>query len=226
MCNLKANKSLAEIIRFKKELENLNLKNKELIIFPSSIYLSFFYDIPYKLGSQNISQYTSTNHTGEILASQLASLNVSYTIINHCETDETSSSSLAKIRNAVRKNIKVVYCIGKQMKENNLEILKNQIEEVYNYLTRKEMENIIIAYEPCWAINQRDIISSAIIQKIVKELKLYLIIKYNIQSKIVYGGSINIDNFHKLLDIDNLDGYLLGNCANDPQNIVKLAEMF
>ena len=160
MCNLKANKSLAEIIRFKKELENLNLKNKELIIFPSSIYLSFFYDIPYKLGSQNISQYTSTNHTGEILASQLASLNVSYTIINHCETDETSSSSLAKIRNAVRKNIKVVYCIGKQMKENNLEILKNQIEEVYNYLTRKEMENIIIAYEPTYMIGGKSNIFS------------------------------------------------------------------
>ena len=96
--NLKSNKNLPEIIEYKKKIEKISLQNKIFILFPPSIYLPFFYDAKYDIGSQNISIYESGSHTGEILASQLASLHVSYTLINHCEVKETIESCILKIK--------------------------------------------------------------------------------------------------------------------------------
>ena len=224
MCNLKSNKTLREILEYKKGLEGVNLKNKEFVLFPSSVYLSFFYDTNYKIGSQNISKYESGNHTGEILAYQLKSLNVSYVLINHCETDETIESCIEKIKNATKKQIKVVFCIGKNTTEIDSNILEKQIKDVFNELTEKERKNCILAYEPCWAINQKEIIDIKILEKTIKKLKEMIKLEYKNNLEFIYGGSINSTNFEKVKKIDILDGYLIGSYANQSENIVKIAE--
>ncbi len=226
MCNLKSNKTLKEILIYKKKLESINHSNKEFILFPSSIYLGLFYDTNYKIGSQIISEHESGSYTGEILANQLASLRVSYVLINHCEIRETLNSCLLKIKNATKNQIKVVYCIGKETNGYEIEKLKGQIKSIFDQLIRTEMENIIIAYEPCWAINKEDVINASALKNIIKKLKQYINCEYDIKVDFVYGGSINIENFDKLVKIDNLDGYLLGNCANKPENILKIAVKF
>ena len=228
MCNLKSNKTLQEILKYKKQIANLNQENKEFILFPSSIYLSFFYDTNYKIGSQNVSKYANGNHTGEILASQLRSLNVSYVLINHCETEEETESAILKIKNTTKENMKVVLCIGKDIRENEecISKLKNQIITIFNNLSKEEINNIILAYEPCWKINKDDILDLNELKNIVKILKNFVNYEYNVNVEIIYGGSINVDNFHKLLEIDILDGYLIGNCANIPENVIKIARKF
>lgn len=228
MCNLKSNKTLQEILIYKKQIANINQDNKEFVLFPSNIYLSFFYDTNYKVGSQNVSKYENGNHTGEILASQLRSLNVTYVLINHCETEEKNENVIAKIKNATKENLKVVLCIGKEIPENEecVPKLKEQISEIFSNLTKEEIKNIILAYEPCWGINKADIMNVEKLKNIVKVLKDFVNYEYNVNIEIIYGGSINVDNFHKLLEIDILDGYLIGNCSNHPENIVKIACKF
>ena len=225
MCNLKSNKTLPEILAYKKQIAMINQENKEFVLFPSNIYLGFFYDTNYKIGSQNISKYESGNHTGEVLAHQLASLRVTYTIINHCETEECVKNSIEKIKNATKEKIKVVFCIGREIEEqeDGIEKIKEQIKNVFDKLTEEEKKNIILAYEPCYAINKEDIIEIEEIEKLVKKIKVFVNYEYGINIEIIYGGSINVENFQKLLAIDILDGYLIGNCAKNPENIVKIA---
>lgn len=228
MCNLKSNKTLKEILFYKKAISNINQNNKEFVLFPSSVYLSFFYDTKYKIGAQNVSKYENGNHTGEVMAYQLASLNVSYVLINHCETEECVESCVLKIKNALKEKIKVVLCIGRQGCEltDNTETLKEEIKKIFDKLTTEEIKNIILAYEPCFAINKEDIIEAKEIEKTVKKIKVFVNYEYSVNIEVLYGGSINIDNFQKLLELDILDGYLIGNCANNPENIVKIAEKF
>ena len=85
---------------------------------------------------------------------------------------------------------------------------------------------MLFQLEPCWKINKNDILDLNELKNIVKILKSFVNYEYNVNIEIIYGGSINIDNFHKLLEIDILDGYLIGNCANIPENIVNIASMF
>ena len=108
MINLKTNKNIREILEYKKKLKDLYAEKIELVVFPSSPFLGFFYDVPYKVGSQSVSIYESGSHTGEILAKDIASLKVSYCLINHAEAPDTTENIKQKIKNATKENIKVV----------------------------------------------------------------------------------------------------------------------
>ena len=227
MCNLKSNKNLKEILEYKNKIVDLKHDNIEFVLFPSNLYLSFFYDAPFKIGAQNISKYASGSHTGEELASQLTSLKVSYVIINHCEMEETNESIIAKIKNATNNNIKVILCIGKNISENEnniIGILEKQIKDIFNSLNKKEQQNIILAFEPCFAINKNDIIDVSKIIEITKKTKKIVEEDYNLKIEVLYGGSINVTNMEKVLNIDILDGYLIGNCANNPENILEIVK--
>lgn len=228
MCNLKSNKNLKEILEYKKSLPTEIKENIELVLFPSSIYFPFFYDVPYKIGSQNVSIYESGSITGEILASQLKSLKVSYVLVNHFERKETLENIIRQIKNATKQNIKVVLCIGekeKQTMEETLVELTKEIVKIFAGLMKKEIENSIIAYEPCWVINKKDIVNTKVINNIAKKLKKEIKEKYNVTIDLLYGGGITMKNVKDLTKLDNIDGYLLGNCANNPENIGKILDI-
>lgn len=228
MCNLKSNKNLKEILEYKKSLPTRVKENIELVLFPSSIYFPFFYDVPYKIGSQNVSIYESGSITGEILASQLKSLKISYVLVNHFERKETLENIIKQIKSATKQNIKVVLCVGekeKQTMEETLVELTKEIVKIFEGLTKKEIENSIIAYEPCWAINSSDIVNTKVINNIAKKLKNEIKEKYNVTIDLLYGGGITMKNIKDLTKLDNIDGYLLGNCANNPENICKVLDI-
>jgi triosephosphate isomerase len=227
MCNLKSTKNLAEILEYKKVLKNINLNNKELVLFPTSIYLPFFYDVNYSLGSQNISIYNEGSHTGEILGSQLASLKVKYVLINHCEMAECLENINKKIKNAFKNNMKAVLCLGDKISKNKdvaIEELKVEINSIFKNLENYEIADIIIAFEPSWAINSSDIMNIDDLSNIAQVIKEYIYNEYNYHLPFIYGGGINEYNVSNLLKLDIIDGILLGNMANNPRNIVKLIE--
>lgn len=226
MCNLKSTKTLNEILEYKKQLKALNGANKNIILFPSFIYLPFFYNSAYALGAQNVSTYKDGSHTGEVLAYQLATLKVGYVLVNHCETKETTESCVIKIQNATAAKIKVVLCLGRGLtkEDNNFTAIKSQVSDIFSYLNEVERNNCILAFEPAWAINQNCPLDSQEIEQTVYQLKLYIKEKYKINILVVYGGSVNIDTIDDLLKIDILDGYLIGTGINNVENLLKITE--
>lgn len=224
MCNLKSNKGLKEILEYKKGL-GVPKTEVELVVFPSNIHISFFYDASYKIGSQNVSSYNAASVTGEVLARQLKSLKVSYVLINHFEVNDTFDDVIEKIRNVTKQNIKAVLCIGEkehQTMEETIDEISLEIDKIFIKLKKKELENLILAYEPCWAINGQDIINTNVINNIVKAMKEKVEKRYNLNLPVIYGGGINVKNVKELIKLTNLDGYILGNCANNPENIGKI----
>lgn len=227
MCNLKSNKTLKEILEYKKALQNLKFEDIEFVLFPSTLYLSFFYGASYKIGSQNISRYNHGSITGEILASQLKSLMVKYVLINHVEAKENICDIPLKIKNATKNGLKVVLCIGEknhQTMDETFSELKSFLKEIITALTKKECENLILAYEPAWTIKKDNTCRSEVINSIAGKLKKHLKKEYSLELSILYGGGISVKNFSKLAKLDNIDGYLLGNSANNPENILKILE--
>lgn len=225
MCNLKSHKTLKEILEYKNTLGNLNKEGVEFVLFPTALYLPFFYDAPYKIGSQDVSFYDSGSHTGEILASQLKSTNVSYVLVNHMERNEEVDTILSKMKNAIQTKIKVVLCVGektRQTMDESIDELKKEIHKIFDRLAQNERENIILAYEPFWAIQQKEIVSLEVLENIIKKIKEDLENKYSLSLPIVYGGGINCDNILNLAKIDALDGYLLGKSAKSAENICKI----
>lgn len=229
MCNLKSNKTLKEILEYKNNLKNIETNNLELVLFPSSIYLGFFYDAPYKIGSQNISSLHSGSYTGEILAHQLKSLRVSYCLINHSDANEKLYEVISKIKNATKENIKVVLCIGeieKQSPEETIIEIKKELNDILSKLNNQELNNLILAYEPVWAINNNVTLDSDNISEIISKLKKELKKIYNLIPSVIYGGSINLENINNLIECNNIDGFLIGNCANDSKNIIEIIAKF
>lgn len=227
MSNLKSNKTLKEILEYKEALKKIDFKSVEFVLFPSSLYLPFFYNVPYKIGSQNISIYQDGPHTGEILATQLKSLKVKYVILNHAEVEERTEQVIKKIINASREQIKVVLCIGEDQENEinkTIQSVKHQIDEIFTKLRVAEQKNIVLAYEPKWAINTDKTMESNALEDIIIKLKEYIKIRYELDTSIIYGGGMNTINIDNLLKIDKLDGFLIGNCANNPDNIVKILE--
>lgn len=228
MCNLKSNKTLKEILEYKKSLTNLKKEEIEFVLFPSDIYLSFFYDVSYKIGGQNVSIYDSGSHTGEILANQLKSIKVSYVLVNHYDRQETLENIITKIKNATKELIQVVLCVGeksRQTMDESIQEIKKEVRKIYEALTQKERENIILAYEPCWAINNKYTVNTKVINNIVEKIKIEVFKLYNITPSILYGGGIDTKNIKDLAKYNNIDGYLVGNCANNPENVCKIFDI-
>ncbi len=228
MCNLKSHKNLEDILKYKNTLNKLNSRNKEFVLFPPSIYLPFFYNVDYKIGSQNISKYISGSHTGEILATQLASLKVSYVLINHCETLENSKDCVLKIQNALKSKIKVVLCIGRNItpEDDIIANLQTQITEIFAELSLSEKENIILAFEPCYVVNKQTTLPPKEILFVIENIKNYVLNKYNIKIPVIYGGGITLDNIDALLKFDIIDGFLLGSSGINPENLLKISVKF
>ena len=200
-----------------------------VIFFPTSLYLTDFKEEGYKIGSQDISFKDMGSVTGDTSILQLKDMGISYTIIGHSERREYFNDSKyvnQKINLALKNNIKVVLCIGENLNEfeNNqtIDILKKEIDEALNNnLDLINSNNLIIAYEPIWAIGTGKIPTLDILNKTILSIKEYLK-SYNLNLKVLYGGSVKLDNIEELETINQVDGYLIGGASLNPENFLSL----
>lgn len=204
--NHKSNLSLEEIKSYYQNYRQLNTYQHQLVVCPSSCYLSLFKEV--NLGSQDASRFPSGSYTGDISAEALFSLNVSYTLINHSERSIYHQESLEiareKLKQAKSAGLKAIICIGeteKEHKEDYISILKKRLAYL---LEDFPLEEAIIAYEPIYAIGTGKVPTNEMIEDVITALK------EDFSCPILYGGSVNENNISTLKTIANLDGFLLG----------------
>ena len=223
ICNFK-NKLLKEdIIKYNNSLGDIETKIK-LVLCPPSIYLSLFDKTGYDLGVQDISSFMDKTITGEIEACQVESLGATYVIVGHSERrmykHEINIDFINKINNALENKLNVIYCIGETLsdKENGstYEVLEKQISEVLNNV---EIKNIMIAYEPVWAIGTGNVPSGKEIKENIDFINDLLYEKYEIKLDILYGGSVNDENIEELCGIKGLSGFLVGGASLDVDKV-------
>ncbi len=223
VCNFKNKLLKDDILKYNRNLGEIETKVK-LVLCPPSIYLSLFDKNGYDLGAQDISSFMDRTITGEIEANQIKSLGATYVIVGHSERriykHEINIDFINKINNALENNLNVIYCVGETLrdKENGstFEILEKQISEVLNNV---EIKNIMIAYEPVWAIGTGNVPSIKEIKENIEFISDLLYEKYECKLDILYGGSVNDENIGELCSIKGLSGFLVGGASLDVNKV-------
>lgn len=234
--NLKLNFTLPEMVVYKKRLDEFVTGDPEVVICPQFPYLSLFNDGNYNLGAQNVSEYTKGAFTGEVSASDLASLDVDYVIIGHSERrsvfQETDKNFIPKIINTLNNNMTPIYCIGENKEERSrkktLSVIQKQLATVLNRVAIENISKIVIAYEPLWAIGSGKTPTTQEIEEVITFIKTFVLNNYKENIKVIYGGSVNDFNISTLNQLNSCDGFIIGSSSlnvNEAQLIVKSTKL-
>ena len=199
-------------------------KNK-FIVFPSVIYLEKFIQNNFICGVQNASAHDPGPYTSEISVHALKNIGAKYILLGHSEVRQNMSEDdeliNAKIKQALNNKLKVILCIGENLEAYNQSqtknILKNQILKALKNIT----EEIIISYEPIWAIGTGKTPTNNEIEDIVSYIKSL----FDYDVKVLYGGSVSEQNINQLNLVPNVDGFLIGKAATTPGSLIKIIEV-
>lgn len=227
--NWKMNNDLSESIKLVSELKaNLEGKNfiAEVIVAPPFISLetinSLVKDSKIQLAAQNMHPSDSGAFTGEISAKMLKSVGCKYVILGHSERrtifDESDEFINEKVIQSFNNNLIPILCCGESLEERENEItfsvIENQLKKGLKNLNNDQIEKIIIAYEPIWAIGTGKTASPDQAQEVhafIRKLLFELANKEVSENvTIQYGGSVKADNAKELLSKPDIDGALVG----------------
>lgn len=217
-------------------LQNFHSKqiNKQVVLCPTDIFIPYFLGNDFSVGVQNIASTNLGAYTGELGAEQVATIGIKYTILGHSERrmyfNETSEEINKKIKQAIKHHITPIVCIGETLEEYEkkitLDVLRTQLSSCLTNLTDIELSNIIIAYEPIWAIGTGIVPTNSEIESAILEIKTMLKKLFNsFDNKVLYGGSVSSNNIHELEQIKNLDGYLIGSASTKVDEMLKILEV-
>lgn len=205
-------------------LNNLNDEKENFIAFPPIIYLEKFLNNGFTCGVQDISVHKEGAHTGEVSALSATDLGAKYVLLGHSEIRQKGESDELinkKIKTALNHNLKAILCVGENLEAYNQsqtkEIIKNQISKALKNID----EEIMISYEPVWAIGTGKTPTNNEIEDVVSYIKSL----FNYKIKVLYGGSVSEKNIETLNQINNLDGFLIGYAATIPSSLRKIIEV-
>lgn len=230
------NKSFSETAEFLEKLWLLYKKNKKEI-YPNIIFgiAPSFINIPafklnrikeLKVGAQNISHFSKNSRTGEVSGIMLKDLDVEYVIVGHSERrlycNENNKVVNEKIKKAIENGIVPILCVGENSNEfqqnKTKEVIKKQIEESLEGIDSK---NIIITYEPEWAIGTGEAATSDNVEEIAKFIHSIV----GNDTKLLYGGSVCPENVAELFKLEDIDGFLVGKASLDPEKFMKILSL-
>ena len=226
--NFKMNKTKAEAKAYCKELLGLLNKsqNNFIIIPPFTLIDSVLDNLGGRgsVGAQNCAIAEKGAYTGEISAQMVADSGAKYCLIGHSERrhifGETNEDISKKLDMAQKTGLKVILCVGELLEEHNK--LKGVLKTQLDVLKGKKLTNIIIAYEPVWAIGTGKVATTLDIIKAHEYIKDYVKKQYNTDIKVLYGGSVKPENCQEILALDCVNGVLVGGASLDAK---KMAEM-
>ncbi|CRG94594.1 triosephosphate isomerase, putative [Plasmodium gallinaceum] len=212
-------------------IENFNKLNFDpnkidVVIFPVSVHYEYtrkLLDKKFSMGIQNTSKYGNGSYTGEISAEIAKDMNVEYVIIGHFERRkyffEKDEDVREKLQQCLKNNLKAVVCFGESLEEREqnktIDVIKTQVKAFIDLI--QNFDNVILAYEPLWAIGTGKTATPEQAQNVHKEIRN--IVKENCgekqskQIRILYGGSVNTENCASLIKQEDIDGFLVGNAS-------------
>jgi len=245
--NWKMNKTFEEadelLFDITKRMENLP-QDVQLIVCPPSVYLELATDIveedeiDLKVGAQNVSHFDNGAYTGEISAAMLSSMNMDYCLVGHSERrkyfGESHEMLAKKVDQLLTFGIEPIFCCGEVLEEReagkHFDVVKAQITDSLFHLNDQEMSNVVVAYEPVWAIGTGKTATAAQAQEMHAFIRSILTEKYgeelSNEISILYGGSCNPGNAAELFANPDVDGGLIGGAALKADDFLKIAQSF
>ena len=245
VANWKMNPATAEEAAklLKKVAQSISrVKKTQVVVCPPYIYLSNLKKLSRKvaLGAQDAWGGEKGPQTGEVSTEMLYNLGARYVILGHSERralGESSRDINKKIKGALVSGLIPVICIGERGRDENhqyFDLVKNQIRDCLNGISKNSFSSIIIAYEPVWSIsttaNRRDATAedsyemSMFIRKILSDLSSPEIAS---KVRIIYGGSVNEKNAGEFVNKGGVSGLLVGGASLDSGKffeIIKICE--
>jgi triosephosphate isomerase len=244
--NWKMNKNFqdAEDLMFEivDQLTEKGSGDTEVIVCTPYLYLEMSSDIAaengFMVGAQNFSQWESGAYTGEISASMLHSMGITHSILGHSERrtyfGETDKVIATKVDLALKYGMTPIYCCGEvlaeRQSEKHFDVVRRQISEALFHLGNEAITQVIIAYEPVWAIGTGVTASSAQAQEMHAFIRSLLTEKYgseiSSEISILYGGSCNAKNASELFANPDVDGGLIGGASLVAADFVTIVNSF
>ena len=190
-----------------------------------------------EVGAQDCATEAKGAYTGEVAASMIAALGCKYVILGHSERrqyyGETSATLNKKMAEAYANNLTPIYCVGENLDEREAErhfdVVKAQIEEVVFNLSEEQFRNLVIAYEPVWAIGTGKTATAEQAQEIHAYIREVLRSKFGTAAEecpILYGGSCKPSNAGEIFAKADVDGGLIGGAALKAEDFLAIGKAF
>jgi len=222
----------AEVLFKEASFLTKNIKNTKIVICPPFPFLFIsrkFKNKKISLGAQNVSQKQGGSYTGEVSPQMLIDMGVSFVIVGHGECrlqGETNEIINEKILNLLKFKLSPILCVGESIRDKDgfyLSFVEEQIKNCLNKVSKAQMKNIIIAYEPIWAIGANATREAT--KEEFMEMKIFIkkIVSDIFDSKIahslpiLYGGSVNPLNTKSFIKEGGADGLLVGRDSINPK---------
>lgn len=185
---------------------------------------------PFKLGAQNMNEHDEGAFTGEVSAKMLLASGVTFCLLGHSERrhlfGETDQVVNAKVKQALSQGIQPVLCLGETLNEKEAgiteEVILRQLKEGLKGLSMAELEKLIIAYEPVWAIGSGLTASPEMAQAIHQFIRKTVGTR---KIPLLYGGSVNASTIQQLINEPDIEGALVGGASLDPQTFSEIINL-
>lgn len=244
--NWKMNTLLPEGEVLVKQLEFLTREFKsdvELVIAPPFTHLAVLgkyikeNNIKVALAAQNCADHENGAYTGEVSAAMLRNLGCKYVILGHSERREyyaeNSESLYKKMNLVINEGMQPIFCVGEKLEEResnrHFEIVAQQIKDVLFRLRGVELDKVVVAYEPVWAIGTGKTATSDQAEEMHAYIRRVIADKFGEHADsipILYGGSCKPSNAVELFSKDDVDGGLIGGASLDAKDFVAIATSF
>ena len=210
----------------------------EVLICPPFVSIPFvvksFRDTALKTGAQNVHSESNGAFTGEISTEMLQELTCEYVITGHSERreffGETDAVVAAKTKRVVTNELKAIVCVGEKLEErkndSHRDVVKFQLEAVINSIDNEYASDLVIAYEPVWAIGTGRTATPEDAQGVIGFIRGLLAEKWDTADSvaILYGGSVKPDNIDSLMAQPDIDGVLVGGASLQPQGFARIVK--
>lgn len=217
-------------------------KDVEVVVCPPAIYLELASDIAqqndFSCGAQNLSQYDPGAYTGELSSEMIKSAGVKYVILGHSERrtyfGENDEIIAAKISQALKHDIIPIYCCGEVLQERednrHFEVVAEQVNKALCHFANHEIRQVVVAYEPVWAIGTGKTATPAQAQEMHAYIRSLISKHYGEETaegmSILYGGSCNPGNAAEIFAQPDVDGGLIGGASLKADDFVKIINSF